>query len=80
METIANLWLFWLIGALGSLAYFFWLARGFFAFLTQKDNGRKDPEDKTLTALTLRTFWPLILAGFFLLMLLLTGFYHIAMV
>jgi len=80
METIGNLWLIWLVGVLGSLLYFLWLSWGLFAFLAKKDNVQGDPEDKVMTSLTLRTFWPLILACLFLVLLLLAGIYHIALV
>ena len=79
METIGNLWLIWLVGVLGTLFYFLWLSWGFFAFLSKKE-AAPDPEDKALTSLTLRTFWPLILTCLFLVLLFLAGFYHLVMV
>jgi len=77
MEIIGNLWLVWLIGFIASLGYFFWLSWGLFANLTQKDGVEHDPEDKRLTSMTLRTFWPLILACLFLAWLLIAAVYHL---
>ena len=78
METIANLWLLWLIGLFGSLVYFMILAWDIFVSLANKDAVQNDPEDKALTALTLQTFWPLIVACVFLTLLALAGLYKIA--
>jgi len=78
METIAKLWLLWLIGVLGSLVYFLILSWDIFVSLVNKDAAQNDPEDKALTALTLETLWPLILACVFLALLLLAGIYNIA--
>ena len=78
METIANLWLLWLIGIFGSVVYFLILSWNIFVSLVNKDAVQNDPEDKALTSLTLQTFWPLILAGVFLTLLILAGLYKIA--
>lgn len=77
METIGNLWLLWLIGVIGSLVYFMILSWDIFVALVNKNADQNDPEDKALTALTLQTFWPLILACVFLALLLLAGAHHL---
>jgi hypothetical protein len=78
METIANLWLLWLISLFGSLIYFAILSWDIFVSLVNKDAEQNDPEDKALTSITLQTFWPLILACVFLVLLALAGLYKIA--
>ena len=73
METIGDLWYIWLAGLIGSLLYFFFISWEYFAIITQGDNLENDPEDHAVTQTTLRSFWPLVAAGLFLLLLLLAA-------
>lgn len=73
METIGNLWYLWLVGLIGSLLYFFFISWEFFAVITQGDNLENDPEDQAITKTTLRSFWPLVAAGVFLVLLVLAA-------
>ena len=74
MTTIGNLWLLWLIGLIGSLVYFFIISWKYFAFITKgADTLENDPEDQALVKITLRSFWPLVASGLFLVLLLLAA-------
>ena len=74
MATIGNLWLIWLIGLICSLVYFCIVSWEYFAFITKGgDTLENDPEDRAITKITLRSFWPLVAAGLFLVLLALAA-------
>jgi hypothetical protein len=74
MTTIGDLWLLWLIGLIGSLVYFFMISWKYFAFITKGgDTLENDPADQALAKITLRSFWPLVSAGLFLVLLILAA-------
>jgi len=74
METIGALWYIWLIGLICSLLYFFIVSWEYFSIITKGgDNLENDPEDQAITKITLRSFWPLVSAGLFLVLLLLAA-------
>jgi len=73
MEIIGNLWHFWLIGLICSLLYFFFISWEYFSIITKGDDLENDPEDQVITKTTLRSFWPLVSAGLFLVLLLLAA-------
>ena len=80
METIGNLWYIWLIGVIGSLFYLLGTSWEYFSIILKGDTLESDPEDKALTRTTLREFWPLVSAGFFLVLLVLASFYNFVIV
>ena len=76
METISNLWHIWLIGVIGSLLYLLWTSWEYFSIIIKGDDLENDPEDKAITKTTLRSFWPLVSAGLFFVLLVLALFYN----
>ena len=74
METISNLWYIWLMGVIGSLFYLLWTSWEYFSIIIKGDTLENDPEDKAIMQTTLRAFWPLVSAGLFLVLLILSSF------
>ncbi len=76
METIGNLWQIWLIGVISSLFYLLYTSWEYFSIIIKGDGLENDPEDQAIRKTTLRTFWPLVSAGLFFILLVLASFYN----